>query len=181
MNLYLRVFFMFLRSMFRGKTSVNEDFFTNHIVWPNDVDVLGHMNNGRYFTVTDLIRIEWLVRAGVWRALRKRGFHAVIAGETAQFRRALKPFQRYRIQSRNLGWDDKFFYVEHRFMVKGEVHAISIVKVRVVGQDPRPQPAEVMRWAGEVVEDERLDPVITSWNLSTRDQWQAATHSEPGF
>lgn len=149
-----------------------ESFRTRHRVWLNDIDLLWHMNNGRYFTITDIVRIDWRIRAGMWGAMRERGYYSVIAGETIQFRKALSLFKTYEIRNRLIAWDEKYFYFEHQFISAGQICAISLVKLRVVGQRQRPSPEEVMSWYGEVPDRRDPDEVIKNWNQSTREQWR---------
>ena len=183
MNLYIRLFFVLLLSRFKSAVSVFEEFSTEHRVWPNDLDVLGHMNNGRYFTITDLARIEMLIRAGVWREMRKHGIYPVMAGETIQFRRSLMPFQKYSIITHTLGWDDKFIYVEHRFVSRGETYALAIVRTRMLSSRPtrnspgtgkagRVSPQELMQLVDEnAVSETRMNEVLEKWNSSTALHW----------
>tara|TARA_A100001037_G_scaffold137597_1_gene124474 strand:+ start:202 stop:732 length:531 start_codon:yes stop_codon:yes gene_type:complete len=170
MNLYLRLLAMFLSVRWKGAVPPLAEFRSSHLVWPNDLDLLGHMNNGRYFTITDPVRIEMLIRAGVWAVLRRQGLHPVLAGETIQFRRALKPFQRYELRTRTLGWDEKFFYVEHRFMRGETVHALALVKVRLVGAG-RPKPIDILRQVDPTAPEVNMVGVIEKWNASSDEHW----------
>ncbi len=167
MNLYLRVLWMFLWVRWRSKLSLLNEYRSQHIVWPTDLDLLGHMNNGRYFTVTDIVRVELLVRSGVWKAMRKRRLYPVIAAESIQFRKSLKPFRRYEIRTRLLGWDDRFFYVEHRFTRSGTDHALAVLKVAIVGAS-RPKPVEVLREVYPDLPPTRMPSVVEQWNRSTK-------------
>ena len=173
MNLYFRLLYMLLTVKFKGRVSVFDTFTSKHIVWPNDIDPLGHMNNGRYLTVTDSVRIEMLIRAGVFQAMKSRGQYAIVAGETIQFRESLKPFQRYEILTRTLGWDKKFFYVEHQFRSGSTLHALAMVKICVIGKG-RPWPADVLRYVYSDVEDVNMNQVIENWNVSSDEHWGRA-------
>lgn len=171
MNLYFRLLLMFARASWRRRISMFDEFRSEHIVWPNDIDVLGHMNNGRYFTITDFVRTEILIRAGIWKQLKQRGVYPVIAGETVQFRKSLQPFQRYTIRTRLAGWDDKFLYVEHQFVRGDTTHALVLIKGRFIGKS-RPSPAEVLRYVYPDVPDTNMSDVIDQWNTSTTDHWR---------
>lgn len=170
MNLYIRLILMFVLVRFKSAVSLFDEYQTRHIVWPNDLDLLGHMNNGRYFTITDLVRIEFLSRAGMWKAMRSRGLFPVMGGETIQFRKSLKPFQRYEIRTNALGWDERFFYVEHRFESRGELCALVLVKVRVIGPN-RATPADTLRYLYPDIDDTKMNAVIELWNSSTNQHW----------
>lgn len=99
---------------------------------PTDLDVLRHMNNGRYLSLMDLGRWDLLVRTGLAGAMRRRGWYAVVSSETITFRKSLQPWQRFTVESRMIGHDDKAVYVEHRCVVDGELYARAIVRARMM-------------------------------------------------
>lgn len=96
---------------------------TRFRVLPTDLDVYGHMNNGRYLSISDLGRFDLLRRTGLWPELRKRGWYPVVASSTITYRKSLAPWQRFVIESRLLGVDGRDVYLEQRFVVKGEIYA----------------------------------------------------------
>ena len=97
---------------------------------PTDIDLLGHMNNGRYASLFDLGRFDLLIRTGVWDVLRARKWYAVVASESVTFRKSLQLWQRFTVESRLLAHDDKSVYMVHRAVVRGEVYAEMIVRAR---------------------------------------------------
>jgi acyl-CoA thioesterase FadM len=97
---------------------------------PTDIDLLGHMNNGRYGSLFDLGRFDLLVRTGFWDLLDRQGWYAVVASETITFRKSLQLWQRFVVESRLLAHDDKSVYMVHRAVVKGEVYTEMIVRAR---------------------------------------------------
>src|SRR5699024_7008731 len=48
---------------------------------PTDIDVLRHMNNGRYLSLFDLGRWDMTTRTGLGDAFRDHGWYAVVASE----------------------------------------------------------------------------------------------------
>ncbi|MDQ0642873.1 acyl-CoA thioesterase FadM [Microbacterium murale] len=99
---------------------------------PTDIDVLRHMNNGRYLSLFDLGRWDLLVRTGMSDAMKRNGWYAVVSAETVTFRKSLQLWQRFDIESRLLGHDDKAIYLEHRAVVDGEIYARVIVRARML-------------------------------------------------
>lgn len=97
---------------------------------PTDIDLLMHMNNGRYASLFDLGRFDLLIRTGLWDAMDARGWYAVVATETISFRKSLQLWQRFDVESRLYGDDDKAVYLMHRAVVDGEVYAEMIVRAR---------------------------------------------------
>lgn len=99
-------------------------------VLPVDVDFVGHMNNGVYLSIMDLGRMNLLVRSGIWASFQRLGYYPVVANETISFRRSLQPWQRYVLETRIVGYDDRAVYVEQRFVVDGEIFAQGFVRGR---------------------------------------------------
>lgn len=97
---------------------------------PTDLDLLGHMNNGRYASLFDLGRFDLLIRTGFWELLNQKQWYAVVASETITFRKSLELWQRFTVESRLLAHDDKSVYMVHRAVVKGEIYAEMIVRAR---------------------------------------------------
>jgi acyl-CoA thioesterase FadM len=97
-----------------------------------DIDLLLHMNNGRYLSLFDLGRWDLLVRTGLWDVMKTRGWYAVVSSETVTFRKSLNLWQRFDVESRMIGHDDKAVYLEHRAVVDGEVYARAIIRARMM-------------------------------------------------
>ena len=64
---------------------------------PTDLDLLGHMDNGRYASLFDLGRFDLLVRTGFWDLLARQKWYAVVASETITFRKSLELWQRFDV------------------------------------------------------------------------------------
>jgi acyl-CoA thioesterase FadM len=165
MNMLLRTMLVRLHARSRSPLGIHDVARLRMRVLPNDLDVLRHVNNGVYFSLMDLGRLDLLVRSGVWAEFQRRGFYPVVASETVTFRRSLQPWQRYELQTRIVGYDERAVYIEHRFVVGGEVYATAHVRGRflkrsggtvsigelaaVVGVDPTtlPVPEWLAAWA----------------------------------
>jgi len=99
---------------------------------PTDIDILRHMNNGRYLSLFDLGRWDLLTRTGLLAAMSRNGWYAVVAAETITFRRSLELWQRFELETRLLGHDDRAVYLEHRAIVDGEIYARAIIRARIL-------------------------------------------------
>ncbi|XP_067386142.1 protein THEM6 [Emydura macquarii macquarii] len=108
------------------------------LVLPSDLDCLLHMNNARYLREADLARCAHLARCGLLAALRGLGAGTVLAASCARHRRALRPFERFAVRSRLLGWDARAFYLEQRFVSArdGFVCALLLCRLHVLGSGP---------------------------------------------
>jgi acyl-CoA thioesterase FadM len=116
MNLYFRLLRAYLYGLLGGGLDHETPAESRFRVWFNDLDALGHMNNGRYLQIMDVARTEWMTRVGVIRAMRRHKWGALLGGGVVRFRHSLRVFQLYRVRTRLLHWDDRWFYLEHAFI-----------------------------------------------------------------
>jgi acyl-CoA thioesterase FadM len=135
MNLWLR-FFLVLLTAWRRKRVKLFDVSTIHLrVLPNDLDLNGHINNGRYLTLADLGRIDYMLRTGLVKVFLKRRAQLVVGDALAKFRRDLKVFERFTLETRLAGWDEKWVFFEQRFIRAGRV--CTLVAVRIASKHPK--------------------------------------------
>jgi acyl-CoA thioesterase FadM len=137
-NVFWRTLLVMLRARLRARGGLRPLTDVHRIrvrVLPTDIDVLRHLNNGRYLSLFDLGRWDMLERTGLTRIFRGRRWYAVVSNETITFRRSLKLWQRFDLETRWIGHDDRALYMEHRAVVDGEIHARAIVRARILGPD----------------------------------------------
>ena len=132
-------------------------------VWPTDLDVYGHMNNGRYLTVMDLGRTDLLIRSGLVKEAMRRRWGPLLGGATIRYRRSLTPLRRYQLRTRIVGWDDKWFYIRQQFTRRDEVMATALVKGLLRGPDGNVAPSDVFVLVGGPIESPELPPEVTRW------------------
>ncbi|OFW87184.1 MAG: Mesenchymal stem cell protein DSCD75 [Alphaproteobacteria bacterium RIFCSPHIGHO2_12_FULL_45_9] len=134
MNLLLRVLYVFISSFFKPKIGdLLAPSLLKLCVLPNDLDFNLHMNNGRYLTIMDLGRLDLILRTGLFKIMVQQKSVPILASAKIRYRLSLDPFQKYTLQTQILGWDEKWFYIEQRFLMgsgakQGEVAAIGLVK-----------------------------------------------------
>ena len=118
MNLWLRLLIYFLGAPFRAHLAPPFDVSRLTMrVWPNDLDVNLHMNNGRYLTVMDIGRFDLIMRMGLAREARRRRWMPVLSAAKIRFRRELRLFQKYHLKTRILWWASTQFVMEHRMVI----------------------------------------------------------------
>jgi len=130
MNLFLRLLLLLFTSSFRPRCDALGPARKRFIVWPADLDVLWHVNNGVYLSMLDVARVDLMLRSGALRRLRRHGFYPVVAAETIRFRRSLRLLQSFEVETTVIGWDDKAFLLRHHFTRADELVAEAVVRVR---------------------------------------------------
>lgn len=134
MNLWLRALYVLIASLFRPRIAdiLSPSILKLH-VWPNDLDTNFHMNNGRYLTIMDLGRFDFVLRSGMMRVMLQQKSVPILGAAQIRYRLPLDAFEPYTLETRVLCWDAKWCYLEQRFIVRrgektGAVAAIALVK-----------------------------------------------------
>ncbi|WP_198295508.1 MULTISPECIES: thioesterase family protein [unclassified Diaminobutyricimonas] len=130
MNLLWRTILHSWLSARRPKVGPFDVVSTPFRVLPTDLDIYRHMNNGRYLSIADIGRFDLLRRNGLYATMTRLGWYPVVASSTISYRRSLMPWQRFVVESRFLGYDERAVYLEQRFVVKGEVYARMYIRGR---------------------------------------------------
>ena len=128
MVLFFRIVLLIIRSIFRRRRGVLDESLLRLRVWPTDMDLNFHLNDGRYISLTGLGRIDLMLGTGLLRRAMKRGQYPVVGAVTIRYRREIKAFEKFSLRSRIAGWDDKWTYFEHRFEKDGELAAIAYAR-----------------------------------------------------
>jgi len=132
MNLYIRLLWTWLRARFKPAIAMGDTIEMKLRVWPSDLDLNGHMNNGRYMTITDLALIEYFTRAGFLRIAMAKGWRPILGGSLISFRRGLKPFNVYTLRFSMLCWDERWNYMRFEFVHGGQTMASGFTKGAIV-------------------------------------------------
>ena len=98
MNLYFRLLLTILKAWRAPRVMPGEPVELVLRVLPTDLDLNGHMNNGRYLTIVDLALATVFIRSGFWRLCFARGWRPMGGGSVVYFRRALTVFQRFTLR-----------------------------------------------------------------------------------
>ena len=134
MNLYLRLLWTWLRARTKPAIVLGDTIELQLRVWPSDLDVNGHMNNGRYMTITDLALVEYFTRAGFLPVALRKGWRPMLGGSMISFRKGLKPFTVYTLRFSMQCWDERWNYFCFEFEHAGQKMANGLTKGAVVGK-----------------------------------------------
>lgn len=170
--MFFRTIFHLFRSRFGYRLGHFDIARTNFITLPTDQDILRHMNNGVYLSIMDVARFDMLQRSGVWKIFKEQGWYPVVVSETISFRKSLTLWQKFQVESRILGFDEKAVYVEQRFVRpdadgQPEIYAQGFIRGRflkrtggvvsieelltTIGTPPGdPVPDWLLNWSGDV-------------------------------
>lgn len=78
----------------------------------------------------DFGRWDMVFRNGSYQLAGRKGWYAVVAGETIKFKKSLELWNRFQLETQNIGYDEKYFYIKQKFFYKNELMATGLVKIR---------------------------------------------------
>ncbi|NOZ11625.1 MAG: acyl-CoA thioesterase [Gammaproteobacteria bacterium] len=145
MNLVFRMLGILMASFFKPRLPAER--LKNDLsmrVLPNDIDINMHMNNGRYLTICDLTRVDMFIRTGLARLMIQERWTPAIAEHTMKYKKGLKLFQKYDVFMEVTHWDNRAFFMNHRFVVGGRVVAEGTSLGVIVSKDGLVSPEKVM-------------------------------------
>jgi len=152
---FVRIFVCFVRARYlKSKLHILGTAEYDSRCTTTDVDyLLFHMNNGRYLRELDFARTDFFQRTGLWSEIRGRGGQVYMSASSARYRRFIRLFAAFRVQTRIVYWDEETLYTEHRFVTPddGFVRAIIYGQQKVVQCDLQKVMDELLsRWADKV-------------------------------
>lgn len=159
-----------------GFTDVSRSTFR---VWPTDLDILRHMNNGKYLSIMDIGRYDLMQRNGVFDLFTREGWYPVVVGQTISYRKSLNPWKKFVIESRILGFDEQGVYLEQRFVrpapaeseIAGvpEIYARAVVRARILRRAGGVVPvSEIIEKSGANPDELRVPAEYLAWGEQTK-------------
>lgn len=129
-----------------------------------DLDTNMHVNNGRFLTLMDLGRLDLTLRAGLLPVAWSKRWRPVVASVMIRFRRELRPFERFEMHTRLLGWDDRWVFLRQDIVRSdGRLASAAVVKATFLGPRGTVSPAELALAGGIDPESPPLPDWLLEW------------------
>ncbi|WP_439500281.1 acyl-CoA thioesterase [Bosea sp. (in: a-proteobacteria)] len=181
MNLWLRLLWLLLTTPFRPKLKPPfEPSVLPFRVWFHDLDTSLHMNNGRYWSLMDLGRTDLMLRTGLWRTILREGWVPVVNSGMIRFRRELRLFRPFRIETAILCWTESWLVMQHRVVSRGRdgseiVAAVALVRAALYDRGDKSfvPVARLMEEMGLSVESPPASPEVAAFLASEEAMRQA--------
>jgi acyl-CoA thioesterase FadM len=135
MNLYFRLLLTILKALRAPRIAIGEQVELELRVLPTDLDLNGHMNNGRYLTLVDLALATLFIRSGFARLCIAKGWRPMGGGSIVYFRRGLTVFQRFTLRFTLAAWDEFWNYCRFEFIRDGQLCASGFMKGAAAGRE----------------------------------------------
>ena len=164
MNLYFRLVWLFL---WRIRQCPGIGFLdTSRISYralPFDCDVNLHLTNSRYPAFMDLARTYMIADMGLMNKFLKMKWMPIVNASEFTYIRDIKPFEKFEIETKVVGWDEKYFYIEQRFITARGLHCIVHVRGVFVCNCKQVPIETLVSEAGYHGEIPELPPEVVKW------------------
>lgn len=166
MVLFFRILLVAITSHFRSRISPTAPARLKLTVLPTDCDLYRHLNNGRYLSLMDLGRLDLVIRAGIGKLMVRNRWFPVVASATIRFRKSIDFLERFELETTLVGWDEKWVWIEQRFVVGDEIRADALLKgVFLEKRTPVP-PSRLFAALGLEAEPRHVPEWIAHWTES---------------
>lgn len=124
-------------------------------ILPQDMGFRNHVPNYRYLSFIELNIQQWFMCQNT---LEKAQW--IIAAQQMTYLKQGKFLDKMTVKSQVLGWDNKYFYFRHEFLVKHTVIAVGITKIVLMNAN------QVLTTDLIADKPEQMHPVITTWQAN---------------
>lgn len=163
LNLLCRLIIIFIESIFRRRLHPLSESVLNLTVLPNDLDLNMHMNNGRFLSIMDLGRLDLLIRTDLAKVLLQHRWQPLVGAVNIRYKQSLLPFQRYRLRTKVIGWDEKWFYIEQRFERKNRTIAVALIKAVFRGPRKNVTPEDTLKLIHVNIDPPAMPDKVLKW------------------
>ena len=128
-----------------------------------DIDFYPELNNGRHLTVMDMGRINLAVRTGLLRIVHEKKWGLAVAGASVRYRHRLKAFQSFRLYTRIVAIDERWFYFHQSTVRKGKTHSSALVRAGITSKKGLVPVKEVLDAMGMSYWNPGLPQWVKAW------------------
>ena len=164
MNLYFRLIWLMLWRVRHGAgIGFLDTSKISYRVLPLDCDLNMHLTNSRYPAFMDLARMFLIADMGLMKKFLKLKWMPIVNASETTYIRDIKPFEKFVIETKIVGWDEKYFYIEHRFVTARCLHCIVHVRGVFVRKGKQVPIETIVAEAGYFEAAPELPPEVVKW------------------
>lgn len=145
MNLYIRLLWLLLiLRWFPKQPDPLAPGTLKMRVMPNDLDIYGHVNNGRYLSIMDLGRLHLLFVTGLLEPIRRKKWAPLLGSVKIHFLKPLTVFKKFSLTTQTIYWDEKWIYLEQKFQHNDQLCAVALLKILFVSHERKVSPQDII-------------------------------------
>lgn len=159
----LRIGIQWFKSRRQAVGELGEEYITDHRSWLTDCDMNLHVNTARYFVYMEVARFDIGFRTGLYSYCLREKIASMVMATKITFRREIKPFQKFKIKTKILGFDSRFLYFEQIIFSPAGTHAKAFVRLALYGAGVFVEPESLVSKLGVKFENQEFPDDLKAW------------------
>lgn len=160
---YVRALYFMAKARKMPKIGIYDWHVSTHRAWPWDTDLFGELNHGRILTLFELDRWAATVRMDLLKPVIKGRIMLPVAGLSVRYRKRIPTWQTYRVQTRFLGYDDRFTYVEQSMWQGDTCMNHLLLRAAIKGKAGTIKPRDFLEQIGRDTEKPPMPAWAQNW------------------
>lgn len=144
-----------------------------------DIDFNMHINNARYMVFMERARWDHPVQTNTWDVMLKEKLNFIVAGIEMGYIREIRLGKKFEVETHYLGWDEKYFYLEQRFIADEKIHAYGLVKAVFLQQGKKSEPNKIAQMLDIKQASEALPEHMELWKRLSNAKRNFSSLSQP--
>jgi acyl-CoA thioesterase FadM len=128
---YFRLFRILVKAKFGNSLDLEDESILKMRVLFGDMDIYPELNNGRHLTMMDMGRMDLAQRSGLLRIIHEQKWGFAVSGASVRYRHRLKAYMSFRLHTRIVAIDDRWFYFHQNTVQKGKTHSSALVRAGI--------------------------------------------------
>lgn len=121
----------------------------------------------------DLGRFDLVFRNDLMKQVRKYSIYPIVSSQMIRYQKAIAPFQKFAIHTKCIGWDDKYFYLQQRFVSRGENVALALVKARFLRKNHKGfKNEDFFKLLDLDLDSPKLPDWVSEWTDAEKTSWE---------
>jgi acyl-CoA thioesterase FadM len=159
----IRFIIVILQSLLSRKKDLLEDFELNFWALPFIDTDYSRLFTQTYALYMGLARWNFLFNSEFKTAALKKAWVPVTTAETIQYKKSIKAFNRVKLVTRMVHWNERRFYLEHIFYINNEVYAHTYIEGLVRSPSGHLKPQEAFEALGVSRQSPPLPEKLQGW------------------
>ncbi len=159
----IRFIFIILKSLLSSKKNLSDDFELHFFVIPLIDTDFTRMFTHSYSLYMGLARWNFIFNSEFKHAALKKAWAPVTTSEIIRYKKSINAFNRVKLVTRMVHWNDRRFYLEHIFYVNNVVYNHTYIEGLVRGPQGHLRPDEVFKSLGETRDSPPLPENLQGW------------------
>lgn len=163
---YLKLAATLTRARFRSKLEIEDTAVLHSRVGMLDVDPFLELNHARQIMYMELGRWDFSYRVGFIDLMRQNNWGITVGGISIRYRRRVPWLHRFRVTTRALCHDSRWFYFLQEILRGDEICSSALVKAGAVSRDGLVPAPEALAAAGRADWGHEMPQWVSEWIIA---------------